>query len=46
MSEEQAALNAVVTKKLKLLNAITELLLEKGLISEEEIKEKIAKKKS
>lgn len=44
-SEEQAALNALVTKKLKLLNAITEILLEKGLITEDEIKEKIAKKK-
>ncbi len=45
ISDEQAALNATVTKKLKLLNAIAELLLEKGLITEDEIKEKISKKK-
>ena len=44
-SEEQAALNLLVSKKLKLLNAITEILLEKGLITEDEIKEKISKKK-
>ena len=41
----RAALNTTVTKKLKLLNAITELLLEKGLITEDEIKEKVSKKK-
>lgn len=44
-SDEQAALNTLVSKKLKLLNAITEILLEKGLITEDEIREKIAKKK-
>jgi hypothetical protein len=35
----------MVTKKLKLLNAITEILLEKGLITEDEIKDKVQKKK-
>lgn len=45
VSEEQAALNSMVTKKLKLLNAITEILLEKGLITEDEIKDKVSKKK-
>ena len=44
-SDEQAALNTLVSKKLKLLNAITEILLEKGLITEDEIREKISKKK-
>ena len=45
ISDEQAALNATITKKLKLLNAIAELLLEKGLITEEEMKEKISRKR-
>lgn len=45
-TDEQAALNTLVSKKLKLLNAITEILLEKGLITEDEIREKITKKKS
>lgn len=45
-ADEQATLNATIAKKLKLLNAIAELLLEKGLITEDEIKEKISRKKS
>jgi hypothetical protein len=45
ISEEQAALNLTISKKLKLLNAMAELLLEKGVITEDEIKEKISKKR-
>lgn len=43
--DEQATLNATIAKKLKLLNAIAELLLEKGLITEDEIRDKISRKK-
>ncbi len=44
-SEEQAELNVLFRRKVKLLNALAELLLEKGILTEGEIKEKLAKKK-